>query len=98
MVTQAVSEKAEMVANLICEGPVYIQVIGAGTLRVGDDPQILQQNPNDGIPFAVANNPLPQCMFWWVGPLYVIGNISMQAGGVPFSIQTPSISKKSKIG
>ena len=89
MYQTAVAEGAQPIDVGPVDVPVYVQVTGAGQVRFGDNPQVLQQYPNDGIPFVAASNPLPSCMFWWHGLLYYIGNISVQAGGVPFSINFP---------
>jgi len=73
-------------------GAVYIQVTGAGQIRVGDDAAALQANVNEGIPFTAMTNNLPMCCLPnWRGKLYYISNVSIQNGGVPFSIQIPSI-------
>lgn len=88
---QAQLEGAQVVNVGEIEVPVYIQVIGPGQVRFGMDPQQLQQNPNEGIPFTAATNNLPQCMLRWKGPLYFIGNVSNQNGGVPFSINWPEL-------
>lgn len=91
MIGSAISETAQAI-DIPNEGPVYIQVVGAGQMRVGDDAAALQANANEGIPFTVATNALPACVLPnWKGKLYYIGNISNQNGGVPFSIQIPSI-------
>jgi hypothetical protein len=91
MTGSAISETAQAI-EIPNEGPVYIQVVGPGQLRVGDDAAALQANVNEGIPFTVVTNNLPNCCLpSWQGKLYYIGNISNQNGGVPFSIQIPSI-------
>lgn len=91
MLGQAISESAQAI-EMVGEGSVYIQVVGPGQIRVGDDAQALQANVNEGIPFTLATNNLPMCCLpFWKGKLYYIGNISSQNGGVSFSIQIPSI-------
>lgn len=71
--------------------PVYVTVQGAGQVRVGDNSQVLQQQPNDGVPFTAMTNNLPDCLIWWVPgcPLYIISNVSYATGGVPCSINFP---------
>jgi hypothetical protein len=94
MIAQAILESAQVI-DIPVKGPVYIQVVGPGQVRVGDNAQQLQANVNEGVPFTAATNNLPQCVLpEWVGPLYYIGNISSQQGGVQFSIQIPTIAAR----
>lgn len=90
---QAIQEGAQSV-DCGDGGPVYIQVVGPGQVRIGDNAQNLERNVNDGVPFTTVTNNLPQCMFYWKGLLYYIGNVSNQNGGVTFSIQIPATAKR----
>ena len=97
MVTTAKSDSVDRPIFLWEEGPVFILVLNAGTVRVSDDPNILQQNSNEGLVFTAMTNPLPSCMIpRWKGPLFIIGSVPAANGGVPVSIITPTASRESR--
>lgn len=92
MITNAISESAQAIDCGREAGPVYVQVVGPGQVRIGDNAQQLQANVNEGIPFTAATNALPLCCIpMWRGKLYYISNVSNQQGGVNVSFQIPFI-------
>lgn len=71
------NQRAIKIATIDPKGPlqnVYVIVNGPANVRLGDNANVLKNDPQDGIPFTAAT-PAQQSFVLWRGDLYGISDV-----------------------